>query len=548
MTSSVERYLLGTWLRFKSRLWVLIVNSAVIVCIGLAINSRITVGASSDLEAAEKQQYPMVETLRSLRADHAAIGDALRQALTEGDKSQLARAHERYEQAEHALNDMAALGGPALTLADELRHEFQAYYTAASEATTLMLGKSSGDDSGVIDNMQQHNQRLQELLVNKDSEARAEFRRLLASSAAGLHKTLRVSTVVAVISLASLMSGAWILITSMFRTLGGDPERAAEIVQRIAGGDFTEQITLRSRDSHSLLSDIESLQRQLGRLIGDVRGSSGSVDAASNEMDTAVKELSERTSSQASSLEQTANSMEELTTTVRQNADSARSASEIVVQAREQAQSGGEVVNRAVQAMSSITASSKRIGDIIGVIDEIAFQTNLLALNAAVEAARAGENGRGFAVVAQEVRHLAQRSATAAREIKGLIQGSVEQVQQGSALVDETGKRLHEIVESITRVATIVRDIAGASQEQARGLSEVNAAVAHVDSMTQRNALMVEQINNVARNVAEQARRLTGFVEGYVIDERQSPLSAPAPLTASDTVHEPTTRSDRRVA
>jgi methyl-accepting chemotaxis protein len=309
------------------------------------------------------------------------------------------------------------------------------------------------------------------------------------------------------------------VIGSVFRSLGGEPELAVQVVRRIAGGDFTERIVLRPGDSGSLLYDIVSLQQKLGALICDVRGSSRSVDTASSDMDVAVGQLSQRTSSQANSLEQTVSSMKEMTETVSRNADSARSANQLTMQAREQAEGGGTVVNRAIAAMSSITASSMRIGDIIGVIDEIAFQTNLLALNAAVEAARAGENGRGFAVVAQEVRSLAQRSATAAREIKTLIRASVEQVQEGSVLVDETGKRLHEIVESIAKVAGIVSDISVASQEQARGLTEINGAVDHVDSMTQQNASMVEQITSVARGVADQARRLTSLVDMFVIDE-----------------------------
>jgi methyl-accepting chemotaxis protein len=555
----LNRYLLGTWLRFKYRIWALVLNSIVIVFVGLAINARTTASASASLEAAEQVQYPLVEALRSLRADHSAIGEALRQSLAAGDRSGLEGARDRYIQAQHDLDSIAALGPAQQGLATQLREQFQSYYIAASEATEQMLNKNNGGTSAAVETMQDQNLRLQHALSDHDNEARTEFQRLLASSAQGVNSTLHVSVIVALFSTAALMMGAGVLISGIFRTLGGEPERAAQVVRRLSGGDFSERIALARDGDDSLLFDIASLQQQLGRLIGDIRGSSRYVHAASTEMDDAVKELSERTANQASSLEETASSMEELTTTVRQNADSARNASEFVLQARERAQSGGEVVNRAVGAMSHITSSSMRIADIIGVIDEIAFQTNLLALNAAVEAARAGDNGRGFAVVAQEVRLLAQRSATAAREIKQLIQGSVEQVQQGSQLVNETGKHLHAIVESIAQVATIVSDIAGASQEQARGLSEINTAVAHVDSMTQRNALVVEQVNTVARNVAEQAQHLTRFVEGFVIEERlastapattAAPADAPsrAPPSVHTTGSDPVERRPRRVA
>jgi methyl-accepting chemotaxis protein len=536
-------------MRFRQRIWLLPIMTAVIVSTGISINTRITASASSDLEQVEKVQYPLVEALRSLRSDHAAISDALRQALAEGDKSALDLAADRYLQAQQSLNGIATLGVADATLAAELKQEFDGYYTSALEATKLMLGKD-GDSSAAIDAMQRHNQALQRLLADKNSAAQSDFRQLLASSAGGLNRTQRVSMIAAAVTLSCLALGSWILIGSVFRSLGGEPELAVQVVRRIAGGDFTERIVLQASDRGSLLFDIVSLQRKLGALINDVRGSSRSVDTASTDMDLAVGQLSERTSSQANSLEETATSMTEMTETVRRNADNARNANQLAVKTREQAQSGGEVVNRAIQAMSNITASSMRIADIIGVIDEIAFQTNLLALNAAVEAARAGDNGRGFAVVAQEVRSLAQRSATAAREIKTLIQASVDQVQQGSALVDETGTRLHEIVESIAQVAGIVSDIAAASQEQARGLTEINGAVGHVDSMTQKNASMVEQVTSVARSVADQARHLTSLVDTFVIDEGSPPR--PVPPAARTALPEngtaPDLRWSRRVA
>jgi methyl-accepting chemotaxis protein len=537
-------------MRFRQRIWLLPIMTAVIVITGIAINARITVSASSNLERVEKVQYPLVEALRSLRGDHDAISEALRQGLAEGDKSALDKAADRYVQAQQSLDAMAALGGEGLALAPEIKQEFDAYYTSALEATKLMLGKGGGDTSAAIDTMQRRNQALQSLLAVKNNAAQSDFRQLLASSASGLSRTLNVSMIAAAITLGCLAFGSWILISSVFRSLGGEPELAVQVVRRIAGGDFTEQIVLHPGDSGSLLYDIVSLQHKLGDLICDVRGSSRSVDSASSDMNLEVQQLSERTSSQASSLEEMAASMKEMTETVRRNADNARSTNQLAVQAREQAQSGGEVVNRSIAAMSSITASSMRISDIIGVIDEIAFQTNLLALNAAVEAARAGEHGRGFAVVAQEVRSLAQRSATAAREIKTLIQSSVEQVQKGSALVDETGKRLYEIVESIAKVASIVNDISIATEEQARGLTEINGTVGHVDSMTQKNASMVEQITSVARGVADQARRLTSLVDMFVIDEGSSriPPEPQSETTERGDGSEMEQRWNRRVA
>jgi methyl-accepting chemotaxis protein len=238
------------------------------------------------------------------------------------------------------------------------------------------------------------------------------------------------------------------------------------------------------------------------------------VASGAEEISQGNADLSQRTEEQASSLEETASSMEEMTSTVRQNADNAKVANELAEKTSSKAIQGGEVVNRAVQSMSGINESSKKIADIIGVIDEIAFQTNLLALNAAVEAARAGEQGRGFAVVAGEVRNLAQRSAGAAKEIKDLIRDSVSKVEDGTLLVNESGETLKDIVASVKRVTDMISDIAEASVEQSSGIEQVNKAVTQMDEMTQQNAALVEEASAAGESMAEQAndmRRLLNF-------------------------------------
>ena len=248
--------------------------------------------------------------------------------------------------------------------------------------------------------------------------------------------------------------------------------------------------------------------------------------------------LSQRTEEQSSSLEETASSMEEMTSTVKQNADNASQANQLAVAARDQAEKGGEVVTQAVRAMQDINDSSRRIADIIGVIDEIAFQTNLLALNAAVEAARAGEQGRGFAVVATEVRSLAGRSATAAREIKNLIQDSVRKVQDGSLLVTQSGETLEQIVASVKKVSDIVAEIAAASREQSSGIEQVNRAVAQMDQITQQNAALVEQATTSSQDMAETARRLDQMLARYHlalgVRARRAKRLRPEPAIAVD--------------
>lgn len=288
-----------------------------------------------------------------------------------------------------------------------------------------------------------------------------------------------------------------------------------EMLDAMAHGDLTKRINSDYQGSFDKLKqDANATAEKLTEIIEKVSVSSNLVASGAEEISQGNADLSQRTEEQASSLEETASSMEEMTSTVRQNADNSKVATDLASEAREKAQQGGEVVERAVASMAEINDSSKKISDIIGVIDEIAFQTNLLALNAAVEAARAGEQGRGFAVVAGEVRNLAQRSAAAAKEIKELIRDSVSKVEDGTLLVNESGDTLREIVASVQRVSEMISDISIASEEQSSGIEQVNKAVTQMDEMTQQNAALVEQASAASESMAEQAntmRQLLGF-------------------------------------
>ena len=309
------------------------------------------------------------------------------------------------------------------------------------------------------------------------------------------------------LALAGFMG--WLLIRAITVPL----EAAVALAGRIARGELDNNIQVTSNDElGKLMTALKEMSDKLVAIVTDVRGGSEQIGTASKQIAEGNTNLSQRTQEQASALEETASSMEEMTSTVKQNADNARQANQLVANTRTQAQDGGEVVTKAVGAMDAINASSKKIADIIGVIDEIAFQTNLLALNAAVEAARAGEQGRGFAVVATEVRNLAQRSATAAKEIKGLINDSVDKVKSGTELVDASGKALAEIVESVKKVADIVAEIAAASQEQSSGIEQVNKAVMQMDETTQQNAALVEEAAAASKSMEEQAHNLTQVV------------------------------------
>jgi methyl-accepting chemotaxis protein len=319
--------------------------------------------------------------------------------------------------------------------------------------------------------------------------------------------------------LAALLLGVGVFIArGMLRQLGGEPDYASSIARSIAGGDLTVPIDVKRDDDGSMVNALKGMRDDLARIVSSVRTATDTIATASSEIAAGNSDLSARTESQASSLEETAASMEELTATVRQNADSARTANELAASASEVAQKGGAVVSKVVETMASIDSSSRKIVDIISVIDGIAFQTNILALNAAVEAARAGEQGRGFAVVASEVRNLAQRSAAAAKEIKDLIGASVETVGVGNTLVAQAGSTMQEVVESVHRVRQIINEISTASHEQSAGIAQVNEAISQMDAVTQQNAALVEQAAAAAASMQQQSAALLQAVGVFRVD------------------------------
>ncbi|WDI92713.1 methyl-accepting chemotaxis protein [Xanthomonas campestris] len=309
----------------------------------------------------------------------------------------------------------------------------------------------------------------------------------------------------------------------LMSTADGNLQSLSSLLQSIAAGDLTARMSGEFRGVFAQMrDDANATASQLAQIVGNIQQSAVSINAAASEIAAGNQDLSQRTEQQAANLEETAASMEELTSTVKQNAESARQANQLAIGAARVASQGGEVVGKVVETMSGIEASSKKIADIISVIDGIAFQTNILALNAAVEAARAGEQGRGFAVVASEVRTLAQRSSSAAKEIKDLIDDSVQRVAEGSALVHTAGKTMGDVVASVQRVTDIMGEISAASQEQSAGIEQVNQTITHMDETTQQNAALVEEATAAARSMEEQAERLTDAVAIFKIDARQT--------------------------
>jgi len=372
--------------------------------------------------------------------------------------------------------------------------------------------------------------------LTEQTNAEEQMEKLIEAAVAGdLEQRIDTSTY------TGFMKGLGDQVNSMMQAVVDPIRESTRVIQGLAEGDLTQIMTGEYQGEFAVLRDaLNDSMAKLQSMVSEITQSAGSISSGAGEISQGNTDLSQRTEEQASSIEETASTMEEMTSVVKQNADNARQANQLASGARQQAEKGGEVVSKAITAMSEINASSKKIEDIISVIDEIAFQTNLLALNAAVEAARAGEQGRGFAVVAGEVRSLAQRSAAAAKEIKGLIKDSVGKVDEGSRLVDESGTTLEEIVTASKKVSDIIAEIAAAGQEQATGIDQINKAITQLESVTQQNAALVEEAAAASESMANQSVGLQHLVGQFTIDESYleqtsapAPRSAPAPQPAA---------------
>ncbi len=439
------------------------------------------------MTAPPAQRQPLVESLKILKSDydtrHAfwakehlepALNDLL---LNNADKPAQAFYQAAFGQLIPALekDDMAA----ATVALEAMGRSYQLHRAAINDLVKLATQRNASDEAS----------------------AKAEIE---TSTWIMLAILLAASSLVAFVF--------WKIARNLLTQLGGEPRDAADIAAKVASGDLTVTIHTAPNDRGSLLLAMKAMRDSLAGIVGEVRAGTDTIVTGSNQIAAGNHELSARTENQASALEETASAMEELTSTVKANADNAHRGNALAASASQVAIRGGEVVSQVVDTMGSINASSRKIVDIIGVIDGIAFQTNILALNAAVEAARAGEQGRGFAVVASEVRSLAQRSASAAKEIKTLIDDSVSKVDEGSRLVSDAGATMGEIVDSVKKVTDIMGEITTASREQTLGIEQINIAIAQMDSVTQQNAALVEQTVSVAHALQDKAGHLARLV------------------------------------
>jgi len=430
-------------------------------------------------------------------------------------KELVALAGEELKQAEASyqiFNDNLSEKGKTAENVLTLQANYKAYHDALAE---LMVFFTTGNFKGFVD---QPTQSFQDKF-QKDYTAWLEHNKELAQEGVKTNQQAYSRSITIVIATLAVTLLMIVLVWNVMRSVLIRPLRQSiEHIQHIARGDLTQPVEINVRNEiGELLTSLQHMQQELVRTVRTVRDGSDAIYTGASEISIGNNDLSSRTEQQAASLEQTAASMEQLTATVKQNAENARQASKLALTASETAQQGGKVVDGVVTTMKEIAGSSKKIADITSVIDGIAFQTNILALNAAVEAARAGEQGRGFAVVAGEVRSLAQRSAQAAKEIKGLIEDSVSRVNTGSVLVESAGDTMSNIVSAVTRVTDIMGEIASASDEQSRGIDQVGLAVTEMDRVTQQNASLVEESAAAAAALEDQASHLKQAVSVFNI-------------------------------
>ncbi|WP_374583206.1 methyl-accepting chemotaxis protein [Pseudoduganella sp.] len=491
-------------------------------------------------------RYQKVQLTNEMRSYSNRSAQALRNAMLAPDKISSDGFLASMAESEKTAAAAAAKLEPLLQMAEgkqlfaDQRAAFEAFRAKRDAALALFR---EGDQDGAVQALFKQVVPLQNAYFGKLDAILTYQSKLMTDDGAEAARSASNATMLmlGMLVLATIVSvAAGYLIT---RSVTGPLLQAVAVAETVAQGDLTADITVRRNDETGrMLNALKEMVTALTRTVGAVRTSTDTINTAASEIAAGNLDLSRRTEQQAASLEETASSMEELTSTVRQNADNARQANQLVVSAAGHANEGGKVVGEVVETMGGIKASSARMADIISTIDGIAFQTNILALNAAVEAARAGEQGRGFAVVASEVRNLAQRSAGAAKEIKALIDDSIQKVDAGGVLVDRAGATMQQIVTSVQQVADIMNEITSASQEQSSGIEQVNLAIVEMDNATQQNAALVEQAAAAARSMQEQSEHLVEAVAVFRLDaaaaasarmQAAAPARAPAPARST---------------
>jgi methyl-accepting chemotaxis protein len=514
-------------LGFKQRIWLIpcVAILAFLVGVAMALSSN---RAASQLVSVDEPSLDAANRFAKALEDARY---ALQSAIQEGDAHGLQAAREHADRARAALTAMGAIAGRKAA-AEQLGARFETWWTAAEAASRILLKQAQGDEAGAIHAMQEAQQALEQASGEMLAGARARFRASLADTSRAIDRGTLALVLLAAAVAAGLSLLSWLIIRSVGDRLGGDPDDAARVVNRVASGDLTGRLAQGSARDGGLIGDIGRMQAALVAMLGVVREASRELLHAAGGIAANNEHLAERTQRQAAALEDTASSLEQITTTVQRTAGNADHLDALARQALTFTGDGSRMMGEVIGTMDRIRGDSGRMTEIVGVIDGIAFQTNLLALNAAVEAARAGERGRGFAVVAQEVRALALRSAQSAMEIKSLLQASGASVAEGVDRVNAAAASMGKIQGAIEEVASIVSEIAIASREQTDGLANINRAVARMETMTTENAQMSDLSVAAAHDVKSRAEQLGLAVARFRLPEPGQ--SQPRPVGAGD--------------
>jgi methyl-accepting chemotaxis protein len=483
-----------------------------------AFTSFLFARATSDsLDRLGQADSPALSRVQALVFDLTSVADGFKSAVAAADKAALDAVGERARQLRTDLQRYAQVPGHAGDAA-RLGKAFDTYYDASRRVASIMLDGQAGDVGDAAQAMQAALATLQQDLTGQQAAAQQALDAHIADTQALVRRGFAASVAASLLMLALSIGVSWWSVRGLMRQLGGRPDEATGIVQRIAGGDLSVPVVLNGPDRSSLLHAMHGMQGWLCEVIGEVREAVQRVHLAADAIGQGNHTLAERSGRQAESLQASAASIDELSAAVRSNADSAEQARVLAQRASEEADEGGRAVAEAVAAMGEISERARKIVEITALIDGIAFQTNILALNAAVEAARAGEQGRGFTVVAGEVRTLAQRAGVAAKEIKALIDDSAERIEAGARHVNEAGEVMHHLVDSVKQVGEHIAQITTASAEQRQGIEHVNVMVTELSGHTQDNHRLVAQAGEASRTLQQVAAQLDVAIGRFRLD------------------------------